>query len=154
MKVRIAWLLVVISLTNAAAVMVAEEPKPADQPITPAVGDLLPAFENSDDQGAPWKSADHVGKKVLVLYFYPGDFTSGCIKQAEAYREGLAKIESLGVELVGVSAGNPIILDRPATIARWTLVVGRDGKIESVRNILNPATDTEEVFKIVAALPR
>ena len=49
-------------------------------------------FEISDDAGQAWKSADHVGKHVLVLYFYPGDFTGGCIRQAEAYRDGLAKI--------------------------------------------------------------
>jgi peroxiredoxin Q/BCP len=58
------------------------------------VGQALPAFETTDDQGQPWKSADHVGKKVLVLYFYLGDFTGGCTRQAQAYRDGLAKIEN------------------------------------------------------------
>ena len=36
------------------------------------VGDKAPAFEGVDDQGHPWSSADHVGKGVLVVYFYPG----------------------------------------------------------------------------------
>jgi peroxiredoxin Q/BCP len=68
-----------------------------------AVGQSLPAFETTDDAGLPWKSADHVGKKILVLYFYPGDFTGGCTRQAQAYRDALARIEQLGAEVVGVS---------------------------------------------------
>ena len=63
----------------------------------------LPAFEILNDRGEHWKSADHVGKKPLVLYFYAGDFTGGCTRQAQAYREALAKIEQLGAEVVGVS---------------------------------------------------
>jgi thioredoxin-dependent peroxiredoxin len=41
------------------------------------VGDAAPAFEGTDDAGKPWKSADHVGKKVLVVFFYPASFTGG-----------------------------------------------------------------------------
>ena len=67
------------------------------------VGEPLPPFTATDDAGKPWKSSDHVGKKVVVLYFYPGDFTGGCTRQAQAYRDALAKIEKLGVEVVGVS---------------------------------------------------
>jgi peroxiredoxin len=44
-----------------------------------------------------------VGRKVLVLYFYAGDFTGGCTKQAQAYRDALAAIEELGAEVVGLS---------------------------------------------------
>lgn len=70
---------------------------------TPMAGDALPAFTSFDELGQAWKSADHVGEKVLVLYFYPGDFTGGCRKQAENFREMLASIEALGAEVVGVS---------------------------------------------------
>ena len=210
MSVRLGWLLAAIVFMISATNLVGEEPQSADQASAPAVGDPLPAFESTDDEGNSWKSADHVGKMVLVFYFYPGDFNSGCIRQAEAYREGLAKIEELDVELVGVSgdevathklfkdtfglkhrlladpqgelaalmgvpirgsggkvravnaerkplldvAGNPIILDRPATMRRWTLVVNRDGTIASIRSILDPVADTAEILKIVAALPK
>ena len=82
--------------------LIADDARPEEKsPL--AVGDLLPAFESVDDQAKAWKSADHLGKKVLGLYFYPGDFTGGCSKQAQAYRDALAKFEALGVELVGVS---------------------------------------------------
>src|SRR5438128_320597 len=69
----------------------------------PAIGEPLPTFETTDDRGQPWKSAEHVGKKVLVLYFYPGDFTGGCTAQAQKYRDALAKIEEFGAEVIGVS---------------------------------------------------
>ena len=41
------------------------------------VGDAAPAFEAQDDAGKAWKSADHVGKKIVVVYFFPAAFTGG-----------------------------------------------------------------------------
>ena len=67
------------------------------------VGDAAPAFESVDDAGKPWKSADHVGKKIVVLYFYPASFTGGCTKQACAFRDDQKALEEKGVEVVGVS---------------------------------------------------
>ncbi len=67
------------------------------------VGDKAPAFESVDDQGKAWKSADHVGKKVLVVYFYPADLTGGCTKQACAFRDDMGKLTDKNVEVVGVS---------------------------------------------------
>jgi thioredoxin-dependent peroxiredoxin len=69
----------------------------------PKVGDKAPAFESTDDQGKPWKSSEHVGKKIVVLYFYPADFTGGCTAQACGFRDNLKAIEAKGVEVVGVS---------------------------------------------------
>src|SRR2546430_14387032 len=67
------------------------------------VGDKAPKFEATDDQGKTWKSSDHVGKKIVVLYFYPADFTSGCTKQACGFRDDIEKLNGLEVEVVGVS---------------------------------------------------
>ena len=50
--------------------------------------------------------------------------------------------------------GKRIDLERPVTVARWTLVVGRDGKIASLRSVANPVTDTAEVIKLIEALPK
>ena len=69
----------------------------------PMVGDKAPTFESVDDQGKPWKSADHVGKKILVVYFYPADLTGGCTKQACGFRDDAKKLADMGVEVVGVS---------------------------------------------------
>jgi thioredoxin-dependent peroxiredoxin len=67
------------------------------------VGDKAPVFEGVDDQGQPWKSADHVGQGVLVVYFYPADLTGGCTKQACGFRDDMQALASKGVEVVGVS---------------------------------------------------
>jgi peroxiredoxin Q/BCP len=40
-------------------------------------GDKVPAFKAMDDQGKVWKSSDHVGKKTLVVYFFPAALTGG-----------------------------------------------------------------------------
>jgi peroxiredoxin len=45
--------------------------------------------------------------------------------------------------------GKRIEILRPVTLGRWTVVVGRDGKIVSLRSTVNPVTDAEEVRKIV-----
>jgi peroxiredoxin Q/BCP len=67
------------------------------------VGDAAPAFEAKDDTGAAWKSADHVGKKIVVVYFYPASFTPGCTKQACAFRDDMKSFTEKEVEVIGVS---------------------------------------------------
>src|SRR5207247_1628933 len=71
----------------------------------PKVGDKAPAFESIDENGKAWKSSDVVGKKkIVVVYFYPADFTGGCTKQACGFRDDFKALTDKGVEVVGVSA--------------------------------------------------
>jgi len=67
------------------------------------VGDKAPAFAAKDADGNDWSSADHVGKKFIVLYFYPAAMTGGCTKQACSYRDDLSQFRQAGAEVVGVS---------------------------------------------------
>jgi peroxiredoxin Q/BCP len=48
-----------------------------DKPFDLKVGDAAPKFQASDDAGKAWKSEDHVGKKVVVVFFFPAAFTGG-----------------------------------------------------------------------------
>jgi hypothetical protein len=41
------------------------------------VGDPAPKFASTDDAGNAWKSEDVVGKKIVVVYFFPAAFTGG-----------------------------------------------------------------------------
>jgi peroxiredoxin Q/BCP len=76
----------------------------ADEPSSEVkVGDKAPDFVSVDDQGMKWKLKDHVGKRVIVLYFYPADLTGGCTKQACAFRDDMDKLADKGIEVVGVS---------------------------------------------------
>ena len=74
-----------------------------DQKVDLKVGDQAPQFDATDDQGNAWKSSDHVGKKVLVVYFYPADLTGGCTKQACGFRDDAKELTEKGVEVVGIS---------------------------------------------------
>ena len=67
------------------------------------VGAAAPEFVSKDDAGKEWKSTDHFGKKIVVVYFYPADLTGGCTKQACGFRDDMAKLQEAGVEVVGVS---------------------------------------------------
>lgn len=67
------------------------------------IGAAAPEFTVKDDTGADWKSSDHFGKKIVVVYFYPADLTGGCTKQACGFRDDMAKLQDEGVEVVGVS---------------------------------------------------
>jgi peroxiredoxin Q/BCP len=70
---------------------------------TVKVGDKAPSFEGVDESGKTFKSASVVGNKVLVLYFYPADFTGGCTKQACGFRDDIEKLAEQGVIVCGVS---------------------------------------------------
>ena len=54
-----------------------------------------------------WKLSDHVGKKVVLLYFYPKDDTPGCTKEACGFRDRISDLKKDNVEVVGVSFDSP-----------------------------------------------
>jgi peroxiredoxin Q/BCP len=66
-------------------------------------GDAAPAFAATDDAGKAWRSADHFGKRVVILYFYLGDFMPPCTKEALAIQKELSRLAGVGAEIVGVS---------------------------------------------------
>jgi peroxiredoxin Q/BCP len=109
------------------------------------VGDKAPAFKSVDENGKAWKSSDVVGKKILVLYFYPADFTGGCTAQACGFRDDIEKLNSQGVEVVGVSGDSAkthhmfkehhklnftLLADETGAVAKtFGVAVGKGGKI-------------------------
>ena len=50
--------------------------------------------------------------------------------------------------------GKSIIVERPVTLPRWTLVIGPDGKLAAKRTTVNPVTEADAVLRIVEALGR
>jgi len=69
-----------------------------------SVGDVAPDFTLPDQTGTPVRLRDLVGRKTLVLYFYPKDETPGCTIEARAFRDSYAAFTAAGAEVVGVSA--------------------------------------------------
>lgn len=68
------------------------------------VGDVVPQFSAVDTQGNLFHSASVVGKKPVVLYFYPKDNTPGCTAQACSFRDQYEDFLDLGAEVIGISS--------------------------------------------------
>ena len=67
------------------------------------VGDKAPNFNSKDQNGNSISLADYKGKK-LVLFFYPKASTPGCTIEACNLRDNYERFQSLGYEILGVSA--------------------------------------------------
>ncbi len=65
-------------------------------------GQTVPDMTLPTDGGGTLSLSDLRGR-TLVLYFYPKDLTSGCTKQAEAFRDAMGEFEAAGAAVVGVS---------------------------------------------------
>lgn len=66
-------------------------------------GDAAPAFSLTSDSGQLVRSQDLKGQRY-VLYFYPKDDTTGCTREACAFRDNLPAFGKLGVPVFGLSA--------------------------------------------------
>lgn len=96
-------------------------------------GDRAPPFTTTDDTGAVVTLDSLLASGPLVLYFYPGDFTPLCTKQACMMRDEHEGLVAAGVRVVGVNPATeklhrtfkaalslpfPLLADRGGHIAR------------------------------------
>jgi peroxiredoxin Q/BCP len=75
----------------------------AEEPRLPQAGSLAPLVSGKNQEGKDWRLADAVGKRMVLLYFYPKDETPGCTKEACGFRDSIEDLKKFGVEIVGVS---------------------------------------------------
>ncbi|MEO8245830.1 MAG: thioredoxin-dependent thiol peroxidase [Chloroflexota bacterium] len=68
----------------------------------PVVGDLVPTFELTADDGSTVSDASLRGVRY-VLYFYPKDDTPGCTAQACGLRDSFGAVTTTGVQVFGIS---------------------------------------------------
>ena len=66
-------------------------------------GTKAPAFELPDESGNKVALKDLIGKKNLILYFYPKDMTPGCTTEACSFRDNIEGIRRLGAQVIGIS---------------------------------------------------
>jgi len=71
---RLRWL---PALAAAAVLVLTGTGRTEDAKANLKVGDKAPTFQGTDEQGNIFKSSDHVGKKFVVVYFFPAAFTGG-----------------------------------------------------------------------------
>jgi peroxiredoxin Q/BCP len=69
-------------------------------------GDRVPSFKLLDQDGILVDMTEHIGKKPLVIYFYPADFTTICTMEAHAFREMHEEFQREGAEVFGISSDN------------------------------------------------
>ena len=69
-------------------------------------GDKAPAFALEDQDGKTVKLSAFKGRKLLV-YFYPKADTPGCTKQSCHVRDARPKLDTLGIDAVGISPDKP-----------------------------------------------
>jgi len=67
-----------------------------------SVGDVAPDFTVPSTDGSIVSLSSLKGSN-LVLYFYPKDDTSGCTAEACSFRDNIARVQSHGAKLFGIS---------------------------------------------------
>jgi len=147
----------------------------------PKVGDPAPLFTGQDQDGKTVALADLIGKKIVLLYFYPKDFTSGCTKEACGFRDRMGDLQKDNVEVVGVSFDSArshqkfitqyklnfslladpdgkivdlygVRMDHMNVAHRVSFLIGLDGKIAHVTDAGNPAVHFDQMEAAIAAL--
>jgi peroxiredoxin Q/BCP len=68
------------------------------------VGDRAPEFFAITHRGEPISLRDFLGKRALILFFYPKDGTPLCTKEACSFRDSYEKFLAAGAEVIGISS--------------------------------------------------
>ena len=146
------------------------------------VGDKAPDFTLPAQSGEMVQLKDFIGKKNIVLYFYPKDNTPGCTAEACTFRDSYEVFKEAGAEVIGISSDSadsheqfasryqlPFILvsDKggvvrkrygvPATFGilpgRVTYIIDRDGIVRQVfSSQLNAKKHVDEALKTLQTL--
>ena len=147
-----------------------------------ASGDRAPDFTGTLADGKPVRLKDFRGRRHVILYFFPKDFTPGCTKEACTFRDRRADVAALDAEVIGVSLDPPdkhakfaetyhlpypLVSDRDATIAnaygvarlggwlptkRVTFVIDKEGVVQHV--IQSEFSITRHIDEAIDALQK
>lgn len=147
-------------------------------------GDPAPDFTLPNQSGETVSLKDFIGKKTIVLYFYPKDFSSGCTAEACAFRDSYEVFKDSGAEVIGISSQSvdshkrfaltnslPFILLSDADgkvrklygatsmfglmAGRVTFIIDKKGTVRHVfSSQLNPAKHIEEALRIIKELSK
>ncbi len=96
-------------------------------------GDTCPTFILEDQHGKQVSIQDHIGKTVLVIFFYPKDDTRGCTMEACAFRDQYETFQDQGATVIGISSDSVSSHDRFAKKHQLPYTLLADVKKE-VRN--------------------
>ena len=147
-----------------------------------AIGDAAPLFVLRSQTGDVFKLEDLIGKKEIVVYFYPKDNTPGCSAEAKAFRDRYKAFREAGAEVIGISSdsveshrGFSSKCDLPFTIlsdyggevrklygvpstfglfpGRVTYIIDKDGRVRNIfSSQTNPGQHVVEAMKTITAI--
>jgi peroxiredoxin len=80
--------------------MIAAAPTKESTPI--AVGSPAPDFALKDQHDAEFRLSDHLGKKNIILFFYPLDWSPTCTNENVCFSEDLSRFARFG-EVAAIS---------------------------------------------------
>jgi thioredoxin-dependent peroxiredoxin len=106
---------------------------------TVAVGSKAPNFTLPSGSGEMVSLEDFLGKKPVVLFFYPKDDTPGCTKEVCAFRDGFDEFRKLDVEVIGISS-DPVESHRSFAERHslpFTLLSDEGGKVRELYEVPN-----------------
>jgi len=67
-------------------------------------GVKAPGFTLPSQDGSMVSLSQFIGKKIIVLFFYPKDESYGCTKEACSFRDNYEVFKEAGAEVIGISA--------------------------------------------------
>lgn len=67
---------------------------------------MIPSFSLTDQNGKTFSTDQFVGKKKLVIYFYPKDNSAVCTKEACSFRDSFHDFTDAGAIVVGINAAD------------------------------------------------
>lgn len=156
-------------LTLCAALAAAGAPAAELQP-----GDPAPDFALPGSDGKTHKLSDHLGKEAVVIAWFPKAKTPGCTLECKSMRENGDALRKLEVAYYTASCDKPelnkefaeqlqvdypILSDPEKTVAaaygvsdgkipfakRWTIYIGKDGKILAIDKEVKTKTHGADV---------
>ncbi|XPF95573.1 thioredoxin-dependent thiol peroxidase [Colwellia sp. RE-S-Sl-9] len=74
---------------------------------TITVGEKAPLFTLLDENEKEVSLASYIGKKQVLVYFYPKAMTPGCTVQAQGLRDSKEQLDALNTVVFGISPDEP-----------------------------------------------
>ncbi len=105
--------------------------------MTLVVGDKAPSFTLSSATGEPVTLSDVLGRRTVVLFFYPKDDTPGCTVEACTFRDQYEAFVEAGAEVIGISSDSQASHESFATKHQlpMTLLTDTDGKVRALYGV-------------------
>jgi peroxiredoxin Q/BCP len=146
-------------------------------------GDVAPRISGHDQDGNRWSSTSRLGKRMVLVYFYPDASTAGSTTEACMLCDNMVAFRQAGVDVVGVSFNKrktqkefafkynlnfPLLADTHGSIAeefgvrldeqkkldrRVSFLIGVDGKILHISDAPDPNVQLKEIAAALSQVP-